>query len=62
MGVGAGVIRPGARADLVLFPARDFSELLARHQAGRAVLRAGRPIETNLPDYAELDDLMEAGA
>jgi cytosine/creatinine deaminase len=52
---GIGVGRP---ADLVLFGARDFSELLARPQADRRVLRAGVPIDTTLPDYRELDDLV----
>jgi cytosine deaminase len=42
----------------VLFGARDFSELLARPQADRRVLRAGVPIDTTLPDYRELDDLV----
>ena len=54
-GAGIGVGRP---ADLVLFGARDFSELLARPQADRRVLRAGVPIDTTLPDYRELDDLV----
>ena len=49
-----------APADLVLFGARNWTELLARPQADRTVLRAGREIETTLPDYRELDDLMEA--
>ena len=53
-----GEIAPGAPADLVLFRARDWSELLARPQSDRIVLRAGAPIDTTLPDYRELDDLM----
>ena len=44
--------------DLFLFTARDFSELLARPQADRRVRRGGAPIDTTLPDYRELDDLM----
>jgi cytosine deaminase len=55
---GGGGIRVGGPADLVLFGARDFSELLARPQADRRVLRAGVPIDTTLPDYRELDDLV----
>jgi cytosine deaminase len=31
---------------------------LSRPQADRIVLRQGRPIDTTLPDYRELDDLM----
>jgi cytosine deaminase len=52
-----GRIAPGATADLVLFRARTMSELIARPQSDRIVLRAGRPIDTALPDYRELDDL-----
>jgi len=55
---GGGGIGVGGPADLVLFGARDFSELLARPQADRRVLRAGVPIDTTLPDYRELDDLV----
>jgi cytosine deaminase len=59
MGVpGAGRIGAGLAADLVLFRARDFSELLSRPQADRTVLRGGRPIARRLPDYGELDDLV----
>ncbi len=52
-----GMIRPGGAADLVLFRARTWTELLARPQSDRTVLRAGRPIDRTLPDYRELDDL-----
>ena len=52
-----GVIRVGAPADLILFRARDWSELLSRPQTERVVLRAGRPIDTTLPEYRELDHL-----
>jgi len=53
------VIEPGATADLVLFRARSWTELNARPQMDRIVLRSGRAIDTTLPDYRELDDLME---
>ncbi|MGN6488606.1 MAG: cytosine deaminase [Devosia sp.] len=53
------VIEPGAPADLVLFRARSWTELNARPQADRIVLRSGRAIDTTPPDYRELDDLME---
>jgi len=56
----AAEIKPGAPADLLLFRARNWTELLARAQSDRVVLRAGRQIDTTLPDYRELDDLMEA--
>lgn len=56
---GRGRIAIGAPADLAIFKARSFSEFLSRPQADRAVLRAGRAIDTSPPDYAELDDLFE---
>ncbi|MDY6781549.1 MAG: cytosine deaminase [Cyanobacteriota bacterium] len=53
-----GRFKVGLPADLVLFKARYFSELLARHQRDRVVLRNGKAIDTSLPDYSELDDLV----
>lgn len=47
-----------APADLVLFKGRNWTELMSRPQAERIVIRAGRAIDTTLPDYRELDDLM----
>ncbi len=57
----AGVIRVGAPADLVLFRARSDGELLSRPQSDRIVLRAGRKIDTTLPDYRELDEVLAGG-
>jgi cytosine deaminase len=51
-------IAEGLPADLVLFRARTFNELLARPATDRVVLRGGRPIDRTLPDYRELDGLM----
>jgi cytosine deaminase len=51
-------IEPGAPADLILFRARTWTELNARPQSDRIVLRAGRRIDSTPPDYRELDDLM----
>lgn len=48
----------GVPADLVICKARSWTELFARPQADRIVLRAGRQIDRTLPNYAELDDLM----
>ena len=56
MGVPYG-LSPGQPADLIMFSARDYSELLSRPQADRLVLRAGRPIDTTPPNYRELDHL-----
>ena len=50
----------GAPADLVICSARSWTEFFARPQADRVVLRAGQTIDTSLPDYAELDELMES--
>ncbi|WOD40038.1 cytosine deaminase [Nodosilinea sp. E11] len=58
MGLEAGLIGVGRPADLVLFKARSFSELLSRPQGDRRVLRQGTAIDTTPPDYAELDALM----
>lgn len=56
----AATLETGGPADLVVFRARNFSELLSRPQDDRAVIRGGRAIDTTLPDYRELDSLMEA--
>lgn len=57
----AGRLREDGPADLVLFRARSWSELLSRPQHDRVVLRAGRPIDTTPPDFRELDHLFTAG-
>ena len=59
-GFAAPSLGPGAPADLVICRARSWTELLARPQSDRIVLRSGRAIDRTLPDHAELDDLMEA--
>ncbi|MEL6915399.1 MAG: cytosine deaminase [Pseudomonadota bacterium] len=59
-GFDAPSLAPGAPADLVICNARSWTELFARPQADRIVLRGGKPIDRTLPDYAELDPLMEA--
>jgi cytosine deaminase len=53
-----GRIGIGLPADLIIFKARYFSELLSRPQSDRVVIRKGNAIDTTLPDYAELDDLV----
>ncbi|MEO8667114.1 MAG: cytosine deaminase [Bauldia sp.] len=55
-----GVVAPGRTADLVLFRARTWTEFLARPQSDRIVIRAGRAIDRRLPDYRELDALMDS--
>jgi cytosine deaminase len=53
-----GRIEAGDAADLVLFRARNLTELLARPQSDRTVMVAGRAVDTSLPDYRELDERM----
>ena len=57
---GVGRIVEGAAADFVVFKARSFNELMARGQGDRVVIRNGKQIDTALPDYAELDALMDS--
>ena len=51
-------IMPGSTADLIIFPARYFSELLSRSQHDRLVVRQGKKINSELPKYQELDSLI----
>ena len=51
-----GRLAVGAAADLVLFNARDYSELYSRPQNDRIVLHNGCQVDSSLPDYRELDD------
>ena len=51
-------LAPGAPADLVICKARSWTELFARPQSDRIVLRDGVQIDRTLPDYSELDHLM----
>jgi cytosine/creatinine deaminase len=53
----AGLIDMGRPADLILFRARTWTELLSRPQHDRIVLRHGKKLATTLPDYRELDGL-----
>jgi cytosine deaminase len=53
-----GRLAVGADADLVVFRARRWSELLSRPQSDRTVIRAGQTIDRTLPDYRELDDIL----
>jgi cytosine deaminase len=57
MGVEAGVVAAGGAADLILTTARSFTELFARPQHDRTVLRDGAPIGAEPPVYRELDML-----
>ena len=61
MGLPDRALRPGAAADFILFGARDFSELLARPQSDRLVVRRGVGSDAVPPDFAELDALLGDG-
>ncbi|MBX3576936.1 MAG: cytosine deaminase [Rhizobiaceae bacterium] len=56
---GLGRLAPGRGADFVIFKGRSWTELLSRPETDRVVVRSGRAIERVIPDYAELDDLMD---
>ena len=51
-------LAPGAPADLVICRARSWTELMARPQSDRIVIRQGQQIDRTLPDFSELDHLM----
>jgi cytosine deaminase len=55
----SGTFRPGLHADFQVFSGRSFSELIARRQPDRMVIRNGKPIDTTLPDFRTLDHLMK---
>lgn len=55
---GAGILATGGPADFVVFKGRNWTELLSRPESDRIVVRGGRAIARDLPDYSELDDLM----
>jgi cytosine deaminase len=56
----AGLLRPGSAADLVIYRGRTFSEIFARRQGDRMVIRQGKAIDTTPPDFRSLDHLMGA--
>jgi cytosine deaminase len=58
MGIERGTLAIGGPADLLVLKARNYSEMLSRAQFDRAVIRNGRAIDTTLPDYRLLDDLV----
>lgn len=50
-------IATGEPADMILTQARDFTELFARPQSDRVVVRDGVALDAAAPAYAELDQL-----
>jgi cytosine deaminase len=59
MGLDGGLIGVGKSADLVVFRARGYGELLSRPQSDRVIFRAGLLLDARVPDYRELDGLFE---
>lgn len=59
-GFAAPSLKVGAPADLLIVKARSWTEFFARPQSDRIVLRNGAQIDRTLPDYSELDALMDA--
>jgi cytosine deaminase len=57
LGLDVTGLEAGQPADFILTEARDFTELFARPQAGRVVVRNGRALDATPPAYAELDRL-----
>ncbi|MER9915798.1 MULTISPECIES: cytosine deaminase [unclassified Mesorhizobium] len=55
---GVGTLAAGGSADFIVFKGRSWTELLSRPESDRIVVRNGRAIDRQLPDYAELDELM----
>jgi cytosine deaminase len=55
-----GRIAIGTKADLILFRARSMTELLARPQSDRIVLRNGKPLDATPPDFRTLDPIVGA--
>ena len=58
MGIERGTLAVGMPADLIVLKARNYSEMLARTQFDRTVIRDGKAIDTSLPDYRLLDDIV----
>ena len=57
MGVVPPRLAVGEPADMIITQARDFTELFARPQSDRVVVRDGAALSPALPAYAQLDAL-----
>ncbi len=53
-----GKFYEGMPADLVIFRGRTYSELFSRPESRRQIMRRGQFIESRLPEYSDLDDLL----
>jgi len=58
LAAGVGKLAVGAPADMIVFEARKYDELLSRPQTERVVIRSGRALCGTLPLYEELDALV----
>lgn len=59
MGIGADApFKIGSDANFVIYNARNWNELLSRLQGDRLVVRGGQSVNSNLPDYRELDEYL----
>lgn len=56
-----GRLAPGSNADLILLPARNWNEFVARPARDRIVLRRGQVVNSTPPDFSELDHLEGLG-
>ena len=59
MGIGGGGFAPGAAADMIVFRARTWIELMSRPQADRLVIRDGAMLAAGSPDFDELNHALE---
>jgi len=60
MAIDHGVLRAGGPARMILFNARSMNELVARPQSDRIVIRDGRRVHCEMPDYDELAFVADA--
>ena len=61
MGIGEthGLLKEGGPANFVIFRGRQYSELFSRSQHDRLVVRNGKWIATTVPNYDELDPILD---
>lgn len=55
MANGHGVVAKGAPARLIVFNARSLNEIVSRPHSDRLLIRDGRALACEMPDYAELE-------
>jgi cytosine deaminase len=55
MANGHGRIAKGSAARLIVFNARSLNEVVSRPHSDRLLIREGRALVCDMPDYEELD-------